>query len=186
MPTSPRRFTTVPLVTVRRGGRPCPPRTPRQRCHSEPVTDVTGVGIRSPRPQARNPKASLVQRAVSRPLAVTQAVEKACHSEPVTDVTGVGIRPPRPQARLPGGCFQRGRARTPSLFGRFKERGFLRGEGNRNPSPLKPFFGYFLSGKKVPRRRQKKKKERVTRRRQKEKEKRDRRSGLFFWFREKL
>ena len=24
------------------------PRTPRQRCHSEPVTDVTGVGIRSP------------------------------------------------------------------------------------------------------------------------------------------
>ena len=23
-------------------------------CHSEPVTDVTGVGIRSPRPQARN------------------------------------------------------------------------------------------------------------------------------------
>ena len=24
-------------------------------CHSEPVTDVTGVGIRSPRPQARNP-----------------------------------------------------------------------------------------------------------------------------------
>ena len=24
-------------------------------CHSEPVTDVTGVGIRPPRPQARNP-----------------------------------------------------------------------------------------------------------------------------------
>ena len=45
----------------------------------------------------------------------------------------------------------------PSLFGRFKERGFLRGEGNRNPSPLKPFFGYFLSGKKVTRRRHKKK-----------------------------
>ena len=30
-------------------------------CHSEPVTDVTGVGIRSPRPQARNPLASLCE-----------------------------------------------------------------------------------------------------------------------------
>ena len=29
---------------------PTSPRTPRQRCHSEPVTDVTGVGIRIPRP----------------------------------------------------------------------------------------------------------------------------------------
>ena len=56
----------------------------------------------------------------------------------------------------PGGGFQRG-GPQPSPFGRFKERGSLRGEGNRNPSPLKPFFGYFLSGKKVPRRRQKKK-----------------------------
>ena len=27
---------------------PSSPRTPRQRCHSEPVTDVTGVGIRPP------------------------------------------------------------------------------------------------------------------------------------------
>ena len=41
----------------------------------------------------------------------------------------------------------------PSLFGRFKERGFLRKGGNRNPPFLKPFFGYFLSGKKVTRRR---------------------------------
>jgi len=53
-----------------------------------------------------------------------------------------------------GERFPKGRGRNPSPFGRFKERGFLRGEGNRNPSPLKPFFGYFLSGKKVPRRRQ--------------------------------
>ncbi len=58
---------------------------------------------------------------------------------------------PNPRVRFPKG-------RAAALpFGRFKERGFLRGEGNRNPSPLKPFFGYFLSGKKVTRRRHKKK-----------------------------
>ena len=45
----------------------------------------------------------------------------------------------------------------PSLFGRFKGIGFLRKGGNRNPPFLKPFFGYFLSGKKVTRRRQKEK-----------------------------
>ena len=44
----------------------------------------------------------------------------------------------------------------PSLFGRFKERGFLRGEGNRNPSPLKWRFWLLLSLlTKVTRRRQK-------------------------------
>ena len=36
-----------------------------QRCHSEPVTDVTGVGIRSPRPQARKPLASLCEGGVN-------------------------------------------------------------------------------------------------------------------------
>ena len=36
-----------------------------QRCHSEPVTDVTGVGIRPPRPQARNPFASLCEGGVN-------------------------------------------------------------------------------------------------------------------------
>ena len=46
----------------------------------------------------------------------------------------------------------------PSLFGRFKGIGFLRKGGNRNPPFLKPFFGHFLSGKKVTRRRQKRKK----------------------------
>ena len=45
----------------------------------------------------------------------------------------------------------------PSLFGRFKGIGFLRKGGNRNPPFLKPFFGYFLLGKKVTRRRQQKK-----------------------------
>ena len=34
---------------------PSPTSPSAKRCHSEPVTDVTGVGIRSPRPQARNP-----------------------------------------------------------------------------------------------------------------------------------
>ena len=72
-----------------------------------------------------------------------------CHSEPVTDVTGVGIRIPAPAgAEIPA-----------SLFGRFKGKGFLRKGGNRNPPFLKPFFGHFLSGKKVTRRRQKRKKE---------------------------
>ena len=46
----------------------------------------------------------------------------------------------------------------PSLFGRFKERGFLRGEGNRNPSPLKWRFWLLLSLlTKVTRRRQNRK-----------------------------
>ena len=58
----------------------------------------------------------------------------------------------------PGGCFQRGRAAA-LPFGRFKERGFLRGEGNRNPSPLKWRFWLLLSLlTKVTRRRQKRKK----------------------------
>ena len=46
----------------------------------------------------------------------------------------------------------------PSLFGRFKGKGSLRKGGNRNPPFLKPFFGYFLSGKKVTRRRQQRRK----------------------------
>ena len=47
----------------------------------------------------------------------------------------------------------------PSLFGRFKERGFLRGEGNRNPFPLewRSLDTFFRQGKKVSRRRQKEK-----------------------------
>ena len=54
--------------------------------------------------------------------------------------------------------FPKGRGRNPSPFGRFKERGFLRGEGNRNPSPLKWRFWLLLSLlTKVTRRRQKKK-----------------------------
>ena len=72
----------------------------------------------------------------------------------------VGIAPYNrpPSVHLsPGGRFQRGRGRNPSLFGRFKEREFLRGEGNRNPSPLKwrSLVTFFRQGKKVTRGRQK-------------------------------
>ena len=40
-----------------------------------------------------------------------------------------------PDYRLLGGTSNRG-DRSPPCVGRFKERGFQRGEGNRNPSPL--------------------------------------------------
>ena len=59
-------------------------------------------------------------------------------------------------AKTPGWVFPKGRGRNPSPFGRFKERGSLRGEGNRNPSPLKWRFWLLLSLlTKVTRRRQK-------------------------------
>ena len=64
--------------------------------------------------------------------------------------------------RLPRVRFPKGRAAA-LPFGRFKERGFLRGEGNRNPSPLKWRFWLLLSLlTKVTRRRQKRKSERKT------------------------
>ena len=58
--------------------------------------------------------------------------------------------------RLPRVRFPKGRAAA-LPFGRFKVRGFLRGEGNRNPSPLKwrSLVTFFRQGKKVTRRRQK-------------------------------
>ena len=59
--------------------------------------------------------------------------------------------------RLPRVRFPKGRAAA-LPFGRFKERGFLRGEGNRNPSPLKWRFWLLLSLlTKVTRRRQNRK-----------------------------
>ena len=62
-------------------------------------------------------------------------------------------------APSPEGVSKEGGPR-PSLFGRFKGKRFLRKGGNRNPPFLKPFFGYFLSGKKVTRRRQQREEER--------------------------
>lgn len=44
--------------------------------------------------------------------------------------------------------FPKGRGRAPSPFGRFKVRGFLRGEGNRNPSPLERRFASFADAGK--------------------------------------
>ena len=57
----------------------------------------------------------------------------------------------------PRRVFPKREGSQPLPFGRFKGKRFLRKGGNRNPPFLKPFFGYFLSGKKVTRRRQKKK-----------------------------
>ena len=57
-------------------------------CHSEPVTDVTGVGIRSPRPQARkSPPPSA--REVSWPSAMTEGERK-------TETGGAEPRPYTP------------------------------------------------------------------------------------------
>ena len=55
----------------------------------------------------------------------------------------------------PQGRVSKGEGSQPLPFGRFKGKRFLRKGGNRNPPFLKPFFGYFLSGKKVTRRRHK-------------------------------
>ena len=114
-------MTAAPLVTVR-------PNT-AQRCHSEPVTDVTGVGIRSPFHANRRPKAA------------THLCRFAAKA--------------RFDNRYHQGGVSKGEGSQPLPFGRFKGKRFLRKGGNRNPPFLKPFFGYFLSGKKVTRRRQK-------------------------------
>ena len=76
--------------------------------------------------------------------------------------------------RLPRVRFPKGRAAA-LLFGLFKEGGFLRGEGNRNPSPLKwrSLDTFFRQGKKVTRRRHKKKNHRRC-------EKTDRPAACFF------
>ena len=92
----------------------------------------TGVGIRIPVSCQQRPKAATY---------LCRFAAKARFDN----------RPPPPEGVSKEGGPQ------PSLFGRFKGIGFLRKGGNRNPPFLKPFFGYFLSGKKVTRRRQKEK-----------------------------
>ena len=113
----------------------------------------------------------------------TCALSLPCHSEPVTDVTGVGIRPPfyASGGPWPPPTFAASRQRRDLIiaqtlrvglpkgraaalpFGRFKERGFLRKGGNRNPPFLKWRFWLLLSLlTKVTRRRQKRKSERKT------------------------
>ena len=118
-------------------------------CHSEPVTDVTGVGIRSPRPQARKSPPPSV-REVSWPSAMTEGERK-------TETGGAEPRPyaPPTERASPEGVSKEGGPR-PSPFGRFKEGGFSRGKGNRNPFPLEWRFWLLLSLlTKVTRRRQK-------------------------------
>ena len=63
----------------------------------------------------------------------------------------------------PRGEVSKGEGSQPLPFGRFKGKRFLRKGGNRNPPFLKPFFGYFLSGKKVTRRRQKRERKAIGR-----------------------
>ena len=120
-----RHLTAAPLVTVR-------PNT-AQRCHSEPVTDVTGVGIRSPFHANQRPKAATY-------LCRSAAKARFDNRQPPKGVSKEG----GPQ---------------PSLFGRFKEGGFSRGKGNRNPFPLewRSLVTFFRQRKKVTRRRQKEK-----------------------------
>ncbi len=57
-----------------------------QRCHSEPVTDVTAV--------VRSSFLCCHSEPVTDVTAVVRSSFLCCHSEPVTDVTGVGIRSP--------------------------------------------------------------------------------------------
>ena len=69
------------VLRARRRGIPKPP-----LCKGGPVLAAKQVPLGCIAPHAAaapRHKASLVQREVSRPLAVTQAVEKACHCEPV-------------------------------------------------------------------------------------------------------
>ncbi len=69
---APHGRTTQSLPCVKGGGIVCTGFLP---CHSEPVTDVTGVGIRSPRPQARNtPRLSL--RGRCQRAALTEGLSK--------------------------------------------------------------------------------------------------------------
>ena len=58
--------------------------------------------------------------------------------------TGVGIRPRARRRVSLEGVSKEGGPR-PSLFGRFKEGGFSRGKGNRNPFPLEWRFWLLLS-----------------------------------------
>ena len=82
-----------------------------QRCHSEPVTDVTGVGIRFPRPQARNPLPPSAGRPSARREASTlgvlrRSVAEVSQPKAVTEglffrAGGCGHPPLRKTAVLP-------------------------------------------------------------------------------------
>ena len=100
-----------------------------------------------------------------------------CHSEPVRRLAWESVLPFTPTGgQRPPPTFAASRQRRdliiaqppegvskeggpqPSLFGRFKDGGFSRGKGNRNPFPLewRSLVTFFRQRKKVTRRRQKK------------------------------
>ena len=99
-------------------------------------------GVRPSAPTTGFPAANALSKPNQRPKAATYLCRFAAKAR--------FDNRPNPRVRFPKG-------RAAALpFGRFKGKRFLRKGGNRNPPFLKPFFGYFLSGKKVTRRRQKK------------------------------
>ena len=83
---APHGRTTQSLPCVKGGGIVCTGFLP---CHSEPVTDVTGVGIRSPRPQARNtPRLSL--RGRCQRAALTEGLSKRIFRAPARGTFALG------------------------------------------------------------------------------------------------
>ena len=111
------------------------------RCHWRGNPSSAPAGAETPPPSARE---------VSWPSAVTEGERK-------TETGGAEPRPyaPPTERASPEGVSKEGGPR-PSPFGRFKEGGFSRGKGNRNPFPLEWRFWLLLSLlTKVTRRRQK-------------------------------
>ena len=127
-----RRCTTAPSLLVRRG-----------RCPHRPAAFALCFGRTEPSaPTPGFPAANALSKPNQRPKAATYLCRFAAKAR--------FDNRPNPRVRFPKG-------RVAALpFGRFKERGFLRGEGNRKPSPLKWRFWLLLSLlTKVTRRRQK-------------------------------
>ncbi len=115
----------------------------RGRCPHRPAVFASYSGrTESSAPTPGFPAANALSKPNQRPKAATYLCRFAAKAR--------FDNRPNPRVRFPKG-------RVAALpFGRFKERGFLRGEGNRNPSPLKWRFWLLLSLlTKVTRRRQK-------------------------------
>ncbi len=114
---------------------------PRPYAPSTESVCVSHRADRAVRPTPGFPAANALSKPNRRPLAATYLCRFAAKARFDNRLTQ-------------GERFPKGRAAA-LPFGRFKGKRFLRKGGNRNPPFLKPFFGYFLSGKKVTRRRHK-------------------------------
>ena len=146
-------MTAAPLVTVRRADDPVRPNT-AQRCHSEPVTDVTGSGIRSPFHANRRPKAATYlcrfaakARFDNRPNPRRVFPKREGRSPPSLVAQGWGIFKGEGRSKLPSplnGVLW--------ILSFAKERKYPAGGIPRRGAELP-----CLSGKKVTRRRQKEK-----------------------------